>query len=367
MKILYLSSQRLPTEKAYGIQIIKMCEAFSRLDNRLTLLFPNRKNLIKEDLRYYYGISNTFDIVSLKSLDFYWPGPLDKLAFFIKQAISAIKLSRYALKNNFDLIYSRDELPLYFLSFFNIKLVFEAHKFSNRRKIFYNRIKNKKYKIITISSSLKDSFVDFGFDPENIFVAHDGVDLDLFNIEISKEEAREKLNLPKDKRIAMYTGHLFKWKGAHLLPPAADILPDYLFVVIGGTDADIHNYKNLYGNTKNLLILGRKRYKDIPLYLKSADVLVAPNLDNEDLSDYTSPLKIFEYMSSKRPIVASNIKPIREVLNHRNSVLVKPDSKALALGIEEAFSNKEIAGKAFIDSKIYQWKNRAENILNFIS
>ena len=88
----------------------------------------------------------------------------------------------------------------------------------------------------------------------------------------------------------------------------------------------INSEKKAKGS-ENILVLGHKPHKTMPVFLKAADVLVLPNSAKEEISrSYTSPLKLFEYMASGRPIVASDLPSIREVLNENNSLLVSPDS-----------------------------------------
>src|SRR3990167_8159904 len=137
MRLLYIANLRLPTEKAYGIQIAKMCEAFASQNFDVTLVFPFRQNLIKEDFFSYYSINKKFKIKRIWAFDFYFFGQLDKIAVSIKEIISALLLSFYAITQKADVIYSRDEWPLYFLSFFKNNLVFEAHRFSKSRTLFY--------------------------------------------------------------------------------------------------------------------------------------------------------------------------------------------------------------------------------------
>ena len=60
---------------------------------------------------------------------------------------------------------------------------------------------------------------------------------------------------------------------------------------------------------------------------KAVDILVLPNSGKTEISRIrTSPMKMFEYMASKRPIIASNLSSLREILNKDNSILVSPDS-----------------------------------------
>ena len=122
----------------------------------------------------------------------------------------------------------------------------------------------------------------------------------------------------------------------------------------------------------NILILGQKQYSEIPYYLKSADVLVLPNSGKSNISkEWTSPIKMFEYMASKKPIIASDLPSLREILNENNAVLVRSDDfKALVNGIKMALNNinfsAKISTQAFKDVKQYTWEKRANNIIRFI-
>ena len=69
MKIAYIQNVRIPTERAHGIQIMKMCEALARLGHDVELIVPRRSNLLKENPFNYYGIRKTFKIRKLPCLD----------------------------------------------------------------------------------------------------------------------------------------------------------------------------------------------------------------------------------------------------------------------------------------------------------
>ena len=84
------------------------------------------------------------------------------------------------------------------------------------------------------------------------------------------------------------------------------------------------------------------------------------------------PLKLFEYMASKRPIVASDLPSIKETLrNEKNAILVKPDNpQALAEGIKRVLIDKELADRiseqAFKDAQEYSWEKRSGRIFKFM-
>ena len=369
MEITYIANVRMPTEKAHGIQIAKMCEAFG--NNELKLILPWRFNKIKDNIFNYYGIKENLKIKKIFSLDLI-PLNIPKVFFWIQSLTFYISVFFYLLFKKTDIIYSRDSFSLYLLSFFKKNLICEIHTFPNNF-FLHKRVFKKVSRIIVITRSLKDSLINKGINKDKILVVPDGVDLEKFDIDISKEEARKKLNLPLNKKIVLYTGHLYKWKGAQVLADAAKLLDnDVLIVFVGGTKEDEEKFKEKNKNLSNILILGHKSYSEMPYYLKSADVLILPNSGKSSISkNWTSPMKMFEYMASKRPIIASNLSSLREILNKDNSILIKSDnSQELAdninLTLKETNFADKISIQAYKDAQNYDWNKRAEKILKFI-
>jgi len=369
MKLIYIANARIPTEKAHGIQIMKMCEAFAASGYKVELILPWRLNHIKIDPFEYYGVRKIFKITKIPSLDLI---KLGRIGFLIQSFSFAEFAAYYVFFKKADIIYSRDELPLFCLSFFKKRLFWESH--IGKSNFVIKRILRKCKGIVTITQGLKNFYLkNYSIASDKILIAPDGVDLRKFDIDITRQEVRKKLNLPLDKNIIMYTGHLYKWKGAHVLAAVAEFLKnDNLIVFVGGAEKDLDKFRRENKKCKNILIVGRIKHNKIPLYLKSADVLVLPNSAKENISKfYTSPMKLFEYMASGRPIVASDLPSIREILNKKNAFLVKADnSKGLAEGIKEILQNNDLATKisqqARKDVRNYTWKKRAERILEFI-
>ena len=230
---------------------------------------------------------------------------------------------------------------------------------------------------------MKDKFVKLGFNPSNILVAPDGVDLEKFNIKESSVECRNKLNLPRDKKIIGYVGQLRTMgmdKGIVDLVEAYKILknefPDLIAVSVGGSQKDIDFYENILkekgiqGN--GFIFRGQRPYHEIPFYLKAFDVLVMPFPYNEHYAFYMSPLKLFEYMASGKPIVATDLPSLKGILDKDNSILVKPDNyRELADGVKFFLKNpdeaQKFAERAFEGVKNYTWQKRAGTILKFIN
>ncbi len=377
MKIIYLTNARIPTEKAHGYQICKMCEEFSNLGAEVELWLPGRKNHIKADPFSFYGIKSNFKIKKINSFDFYqYIKYLGGLGFWLNSLwflfhLFFIKIDKPSV------IYTRDPEIGWLLNIRGYKTVYEAHTWPEKRPRLYRFLFKKINKIITITDGLKRFFVQTGYPEGNIFTAPDGVDLNEFNINLDKVSARKKLNLPLSKKIILYTGHLYGWKGAQDLAEAAVLLDNSNQVIfVGGLEADaakfkIKNQESIASG--KIAIYPHQRHDYMPVWLRAADVLVLPNKSGENISKYfTSPLKLFEYMAAGRPIVASSLPSISEILNENNSVLVDSDNPlSLTRGInkilEDDASAEVLAKQALVDVKKYSWKKRAEKIIEFIA
>ena len=376
MKIIYIANIRIPTEMAHGLQIMKTCESFVRNGIDLELVIPFRfgiSSLRKKNPFDYYRVDRVFKIKKIFCFDL---TPLNRFLGPVSFLIQALSFSKFAflylLFKRADIIYGRDRFALFFASLFKKNVVFEVHKI--HRFLFWPILKRIK-KIVVITENLKEILIQKGIDGNKIFVAPDGVDLKDFEVKESKEECRKKLNLPLDKNLILYTGHLYKWKGVETLALASKFLSEKeLIVIVGGIKWYLSDFKKFVkkNNLEKVLVLGHKDYSQIPFYLKAADCLILTGTQNYETSkSYTSPMKMFEYMVLGRPIVASDLPSFREILNENNCIFVKADDpENLAKGIKKVLDNRELANKiskqAYKDVQKYTWDNRAKETLDFI-
>jgi glycosyltransferase involved in cell wall biosynthesis len=347
-KLIYIANSRIPTEKAHGLAIMKMCEAFADNGVDVELVIPRRKTHISDDPFEYYGVKRNFKLTRLWCLDlvkFGWLGYWLETLSFMERVSWHVMFKK-------GILYTRDEFSAFYLRAFSKKVYWEAH--TAKSPLWTSLLKNVEG-VIAISSGLKDHYVSKGFNPSKIMVVHSGVDLSKFDINKSKEELRKELLLPLDKKIVAYIGKRHSMgenKGVEELESALqsisvenqDVLP--LFVT----------------DTPPRLL---------PAYMKASDILVMNYPNTEHYAKYMSPLKLFEYMASGTPIVTPDLPTIREVLNESSAYFFKPDNKEdLMLTVKLALKEEKIAQNRAINAlqKIsnYTWDNRAIIILEFI-
>lgn len=372
MKLVYISQLRLPTQNAHGLQIMKMCESFSSNGIEVELLVPWRFNKIKDNYFSFYRLKENFKIIKIPAIDLYFLRILpEKISAFILLFSFFIFTKIYLLFNRFDLVYTRE----IFWSFFSSNFVFEAHNFPQKIGRLYRWLFKRVRLLVVLNSYLKNNFLKEGFSEDKILISPDAVDKDFFLNISDKMNERKSLGLPLNKKIILYSGNFYDWKGVDTFAHSIRILPiDLFFVIVGGTkQSDLERIRGILVDQKNVLILGHVPHSEIPKYIFSADILVLPNSAKQDISSfYTSPLKLFEYMAVGRPIVASDLPSLREVLDESSCVFFEPDNpeslaeKVKILLSDSSLANK-IASEALVKSKKYTWDNRALEILNFVN
>ena len=361
MKIAYVANIRFPTEKAHGIQIAKACEALVKAGEDVTLLVPNRRTHITQPALAYYGIKTSYVIRKLFTLDIVHLG---KLGFWIQSISFALSTRKYLGSHRADIVYGRDELVLSLLYLFGMRsIVWESH--DGTWNIASRYIAKHTKGIVVVTQGLKEFYIEKGIPAEKICAVPNGINLADFAQPESKEVARTRLGLPQDKKIALYIGRLDGWKGTDTLLEASKLLPaDIVVALIGGEKEQIKTLQKKYSN---VLFLGYRPYSELANNQAAADVLVVPNTAKNDISlRFTSPLKLIAHMASHRPVVASDLPSIRELVDDTSAVLVVPDNAgALAEGIQKALQNQRIAENAYARVLKLDWSERAGRILSF--
>lgn len=371
MKIAYIANVRIPTEKAHGIQIMKMCEAFADAGQAVDLIVPRRINFLKKDPYDFYGVKRNFAIRRLWCVDFLAFPFFKRTGFFLASLSFLISAEIYCFFRKFDAFYTR-ELGVAAVLSFLAPVFYEIHNFPGRVNFLHRFSFSRSAKLIVISDGLRKELISAGMSSEKIIIARDGVDLRSFSIMKSKDECRSELGLPADKKIVLYAGHLYAWKGADVLADAADFLPDDVLVyIVGGTKKDMADFSARHKN-KNLNITGWQEPQRIPLWLKAADLLILPTSSRTKIgSDYTSPLKLFEYLASGTPIIASNLPSLREVVTDKEVIFFEPDNagslvQKITWALEHESVLRELALSAEKIAGGFSWRKRADKILSAI-
>ena len=384
-KILYISPSTLFLNFANEIQVLNMCSAFNKL-NYDVVLFANIKNKLI-NLKYisnHYGINtsklkiNSITLNIQKGVEFFIF--IKSLLFYFKNYLNFKKKYK---------VYSRNIFSTFFFGvLLNLEIIYECHSIERGYRGYLQSkiIRKSNIKVICISNALKKIFLNQFKEKKklsvNIFVCHDASndDVNILTDNMKIIERTRKLSIHKsnfNKKFAGYFGGLYQGRGIHLLIEVAKLTKDVLFLIFGGDQDTISKLRNskLPGN---FILMGFVNPSESKFYMSMMDVLLMPyqkkvsiGVKDINTSKWMSPLKMFEYMSTGVPIIASDIKVLKEVLKHnKNSLLVDPEnpkkwSDYVKRVIYDKKLSKNLSTNALINLRDnYTWTKRAKFILS---
>ena len=396
MNILYISSARIPTEKAHGYQTMKMCEALNDR-HEVLLLAPARKRVEvptgAEDIYSYYSVRRRFKIKSLPSLDLPILRKISaRLRFLTHVTTHSLLVAIWVVnhKKVFDVVYSRDPVSLFLLrrlskfrGLLDLPLIHESHVFPGERNARTTLAKELDG-LVVVTEGIKEKYVQAGVEEARVLVDPDAVDLEQFDIPQTLEEARKKLGIGVNLKMVSFVGSFHTMgmeKGIpEIIESSKSLLErfsDLYFYFVGGPLDREPGYRRMIDRDnlpqERFVFLKRQPLGDVPLWMKASDILLMPHPRNTFYSFYVSPLKMFEYMASKRPIVASKLPAIEEILaDGRNALLGEAgNATAIAENVKALLSDpgigERLAAQAFRDVQRHTWTKRAHRITEFMS
>lgn len=354
MKILYCSYSQIPSGFANSIAVMKQCGALSKAAELRVILVrgPSEKN----DVFSIYGVEQ-FPLMLLPR----WTLCLRELG------LKAFVLL-YALFYRPDMVYSRDLLLNQWLCRFHIRNIYEIHQLRQAdaafdfhfKKILHWTMKRKELEaVVSISEKLAEECVDFGLPKEKLSVLHSGVDLK----ECDNVSEAELPYFPQTHPLAVYVGSLQRGKGIEQIQQMAEKTDNYNFLIVGG---ELGQIKEL----ENLRHIPRVPHNKALAYMKQADFLLLPL--TEQTYKFHSPLKLFEYLSMGKSIIASDNADIREILVHmENGMLANPMQPDEFLEkMDQVHRQPELKARLEKNSRQsaaqFTWDARAEKIICLI-
>jgi glycosyltransferase involved in cell wall biosynthesis len=295
----------------------------------------------------------------------------------------------YLLRNKCDLIYERDhafgtgsKLAL----FFKIPVIMEVNGISNETgllpkpiaKIVNMALCNRfsiATHIVTVTPKLKEFLqLNYNLPSDKISIVENGANIDLFK-PMKKEQALKELSLDPNLKYVCFVGHLAPWQGVeYLIKSSSHILrkcPNTKFIIVGdGPKIDeLKELTNTLNVSSNYLFTGYVNYETVPVYINASDICVAPFVLERNDKIGLSALKIYEYLACGKPVVASKIEGIEELLSASNGgISVTPEDVCdLSKNVVRLLQDEELCNKMGIEGykfirDYHSWKIAAENV-----
>lgn len=366
IRLLYANGAAIPGESANSVNIAKMCAAFTANGVETLLTVAGRPDrAVWSTIAERYGLTDRFRVQTIGL-----PG------WSMQLGIAAC-LAR-AVWFSPDIVYARDVRLAYSMMVAGFRTVIELHtdyfSLGERSRAYFDRMvgHERLAGVVVISEAiagaLRRSHPRLAVD--KVIVAHDGAD--------AGPEPAIRPREPGKPLTVGYVGHLYPGKGMEIIVPLAERCPWANFEVVGGRAEDLAFWKARTEGLANLHLRGPVPHAEVRARLANFDVVLAPYLKQvsvwkgkQDVAQWMSPLKMFEYMAAAKAIVCSDLPVIREVLtNEETALLCDPDDLdawATALRRIEASAGlgPRLGGNArdLLVSR-YTWRERAREILD---
>ena len=391
----YLTTARIPGERAHSIQIIKTCDAVRHLGTDVVIVAPHRKNPFEENvqnIRQFYDLRSEPRIIKLPTIDTFsrihneaLSFLLINITFFVSSLFFLFYIVNITRPKGTKFLFIREPLLLLLFTvsypIHRLPIMYEVHDGFSRAvfRLSFRVCSSAIKAIITVNRNQKYGISKWMPSLEaKITVIPHAFDLGMFKgLPEDRMMLRRMLGLPVKPKIIMYAGQLSAWKKPEFIVNAISKLgkklkDQLLLVFVGGNPEDIGRLRTHAEGLgiKNIYFSGFVPPSKVPLYLKSADVLVhySPAMGSKLMSP--SALKVFEYMAAKRPVLApSGMEMIKDGINVLSFDPTSPEdlaSKIEAL-LGDPVMQEKLSINAFKDVMKYTYEKRAKKILGTIT
>jgi len=187
--------------------------------------------------------------------------------------------------------------------------------------------------VIAVTEGIKRYLIEqYGLPEARVSVIANGANIDIFTPR-DQQEVRCLLGLPEEGRYICFVGNFAPWQGVEYLIRAVPYISSRcpcVRVLLVGDGAMKQAWMELadsLGVLEHILFTGAVPYEEVPLYIGASDICVAPFISRRNERIGLSPLKVYEYLACGRPVVASKINGITELLaQSRGGIAVMPEN-----------------------------------------
>lgn len=367
MKIAVISGFEAGHQAAHVVNTVNMAQGFAKLGHDVSIIcYDHRTQFFRiRDLNRIYGIREAIRWIRLPR-PVILSEPLNANEAFAWLA----QLVVWGLRPDF--VFARSYIVPCLTARFGRVTVAETHAHPDNRTTPFLRMITGVFDyakfefLVTISDVLSQHYQSLGVPDDKILVLPTGVDIDRF----TRPEELPASPYPTNKPNIAYMGHLYDYKGIPTILEGARLLPEYHFHLIGGTPQDVERHQDTITEQgiENVTLHGIQPQASIPPYLWHADLLLLPPSADHPSAEWTSPVKLGEYLASGTPIIATRIPALRDWLTEKEVTFIEPDSptamKDAILHVLEHPQNAQSRAKQGLElAQEFSYTNRARIIL----
>lgn len=363
MKILMVAPQPFFEPRGTPLSVLGRLKALTRLGHEVDLLTYH----VGQDVAIAgVRIHRTPKIALIRRVKI---GPslpklvLDLLLFFMTIG--------FLMKNRYDLLHTHEEASFFgalLAKLFRIPHLYDMHSspteqlsnfqfsgFGPLLRVFdwiEGTVVRHSDAVITICPALEERVEDIGPKVPHVLIENAVGEADWNPVAEAPSSVPAVLD---GKSVVLYAGTLEPYQGIDLLIDSARFVvqewPGAMFLVVGGKSDQVRVYEERVrsmGLSSYFHFTGIRPPEEIPALIERCDVLVSPRTDGTN-----TPLKIYSYLKSGKPIVATELYTHTQVLNHNVAMLVEPNADAFARGICSLLEDPELAQRLGRQARVY--------------
>lgn len=388
LRIDYLSTSELISDRANAVHAVRMSEALAGFGHEVTLHCLEGSGENDSEVFRYFGASRSFDLrryrvadhASLRALvalrRYRLPtGPAVRALHGLLALRRQVRRGSGTRGDSGHFFFARNPEWLLACLTRDSRFIYESHQppcdlrdhFINHRLFGHPGFLG----LVVISKPLRTAYLSAypRLSPAKVLVSPDGAG-DVREVQCQEDGRSPRIQVG-------HVGHLYPGRGGELMIAVAHALPGMDFHLVGGRGEDIARL-NALDPPGNLVFHGHRPPAELAGFYRRFDVVMAPYQKKVAVAggegntvEWMSPLKIFEYMAYAKPIVASDLPVLHEVLvPDRTAIMVEPGNvaawtRALSRLMESPEERRGLgrrARAAFVSR--YTWRRRAERILD---
>ncbi|MBN2462605.1 MAG: glycosyltransferase family 4 protein [Dehalococcoidia bacterium] len=270
-----------------------------------------RPGIIKIPLLDYVSIVFTHQREINRQIEEFKPDVI--IGFSILNSYLAVKAAR---SNDIPFIY-------YWIDVLHRLIPFKPLQFIG--EILEHKILRQADRMLTINDKLKEYVINAGAAANKTHVIRAGIDVEQFKPSVSIGNLRKQYGLKETDTVLFFMGWLYHFSGLKEVAQklAKETNKNLKLLIVGEGDAfrDLKQIAEKYNLQDRIILTGQRLYIEMPSFIAASDICLLPAYPWEKTMHDIVPIKLYEYMAMKKPVIATRLPGVMKEFGKSNGVV----------------------------------------------
>ena len=221
--------------------------------------------------------------------------------------------------------------------------------------------------VIAINEGLREYTIRMGADPGKTLVIRAGIDSHRYDPRMDGRKIREEYGIGKDDTVLFFAGWLYHFSGLKEVALELSKIQDknIKLLIVGDGDAyeDLQKIREERDMQDRVILTGKRPFEEMPAFVAASDICLLPAYPAEKIMHDIVPIKMYEYMAMKKPVIATGFPGIRKEFGEGNGVVYidgPEDAVKKAVELVASGSVNELGSRARRFVEKYSWDNATD-------